>query len=865
MDRQGYNIETGSRVAVIGGGPAGSFFALYLLRYAEEKNILPDITIYQGAIDEPGPLGCKGCAGILSLSLLRNLSELGLAIPESIIQSKIDHYAVHTPYASISISNPEKDQQIVSVYRGAGPRMSDYDEPVSFDGWLLREAQKRGAKVVNQTVNRIYLDPEVKVEVAGKKLSYDLIVLATGVNAKTVPIDRLDYIPPRTQPMAQDELHADAAEIESCLGNVAHAFLIPHTGLIFGTLVPKGEFVTVSVLSQGKRSMSVSEFLEYDIVKDLLPKHYQRACGCLPQAATGCARNYYTDRLVTVGDAVVSRLYKDGIGSSLLTAREAAHTVVYHGLSREDFARHYEPFCNSIDRDNRWGRLLFSLNNKIKNSRTFTMAQSRLIGDEQSERGAVQPFTKAVWGMFTGSYSYRSIYSMVTRPISLAKFLSALSWEFLRGSFVRKAVTARSIHVGKRKVLILGSGFGGTYALGHLVPSLNKNENVETTVISNENFFLFSPLLHEVAMGRIETRHIAYPIRRLHWRDRFDFIQANVESIDLEKRSVLTTAGTLDFDYLVLALGSISDMPKMETGEGIVFTLKTLHDSMLIRNHIIETFERASIDKDAERQKQLLTFVVSGAGYVGIQLVTELRDFTYRHLKRFYRTIDAADIKVILVEIEPQILAGLHPKLSAYVRKQLGHMGIEVRLKSRITRVLDGYVEINGDEIVPTNTLIWAAGIVANPQIAKLEVEKGSLGRVLVNEYLEVPEAPGVYAVGDCAYYQDPRTGQPIPPRAHTAVRQAKVAAHNILAEIRGRDKKPYRYSQNAEMVSLGTSKAILRFRGLRIYGPAARFVWLIAYVLLVTGTYNRIRIVIDWLLSFIFGRDTTLLRLIRG
>ena len=161
----------------------------------------------------------------------------------------------------------------------------------------------------------------------------------------------------------------------------------------------------------------------------MLPERYEHACGCRPKAAVSSARNYYADRFVAVGDAAVSRLYKDGIGSSLLTAREAARTVVYHGLSREDFERYYQPFCRSIDRDNQWGRLLFAINGWAKDSRLFLLAQHRLIGDEQNNTRGPQPFTKAAWGMFTGSYSYRSIARMTLNPVSLVKFSRALSQE----------------------------------------------------------------------------------------------------------------------------------------------------------------------------------------------------------------------------------------------------------------------------------------------------------------------------------------------------------------------------------------------------------------------------------------------------
>ncbi|MFC2021426.1 FAD-dependent oxidoreductase [Chloroflexota bacterium] len=870
MNKNSDKIETNSKIAIIGGGPTGSFFALYILHYARQRGIQPEVTIYQERnFSELGPKGCKGCAGILSMSLLENLGELDLTIPEEIIQSRIDHYAVHSPYTSLSISNPEKGGQILSVYRGGGPRISDYEHPISFDGWLLQQAQRQGTRVENKRVSRIYLGSETKVEVDSQKLDCDLVVLASGVNTRPVRIQGLKYIPSKTQIMAQDELYAGTDLVETRLGNMAHAFLIPHSGLVFGTLVPKGPFINVSLLSTGKRPVSVTDFLNHDLVRSVLPGEYERACGCRPRTLVGAAGNYFADRFVSVGAVAVSRLYKDGIGSSLLSAREAARTVVNHGRSSHDFKRYYRPLCRDIGHNNWWGRLLFSINDRAKDSRIFLLAQQKLIGDEQDSGTGSRPFTRAAWGMFTGNYTYRSIARMTLNPASVTRFL----WTFLREGFSgllhKERIYPRKLYVGNKKVLILGSGFGGTYSLRQLVRSLNKNENVDTTMVSNENFFLFTPLLHEAALGGIETRHIAYALRRLHWRDRFTFIQAEVEKINLSDHTVTTADGTLDFDYLILALGSITDTSELHSMDGNameanVFTLKTLHDAMLIRNHVIEAFEQASMNSDPERQKQLLTFVVSGAGYVGIQFVTQLRDLIHKNLVKFYKRIDPANIRIILVEAESKIVAELHTKLGAYVMRQLQNAGIEVRLRSRVTCVWKERLEINGKEIVPTNTLIWVAGVIANPRIAELDTEKDSQGRVFTNEYLEVPGFPGIYAVGDCAHFEDPRTGIPIPPRAHIAVRQAKIAATNILAEIHGRDKKPYFYDNSGEIVSLGDTKAVFRFHGLRLYGFLARLIWLAAYSLLVTGAYNRIRILMDWILSYLFGRDTTFLKLKR-
>ncbi len=432
----------------------------------------------------------------------------------------------------------------------------------------------------------------------------------------------------------------------------------------------------------------------------------------------------------------------------------------------------------------------------------------------------------------------------------------------MKGLFRRRTAYPQKPNVGSKKILILGCGFAGLHTLQRFLRSLNGEENVEITLVNDENYFLFSPLLHEVATGGIETRHIAHPIRRLSCSDRFNFLQASVEKIDLGDRKVTTTAGTLDYDCLVLALGSVTDMSGLHSLESNVFTLKTLHDSMLIRNHIIAAFERASIETDPQRRSQLLTFVVSGGGYTGVQMAADLRDFIFKYLAKYYKMKDVDAIRIILIEAEGKVVGELDSKLGAYVTKHLQRMGIEIRLNSRVTRVWEDRIEINRTEIVPANTLIWVSGVVANPRIAELDAETDSIGRVLVNEYLELPASPGVYALGDCAHFKDPKSGQPIPPRAHTAVRQAKTVARNLLAEIRGSDRKCYHYTNSAEIVSLGRSKAALRFYDMRLYGFLARLIWLVSYSSLATGTYNSVRIITDWLLSRVFGRDTTFLRL---
>ncbi|MBI4283133.1 MAG: NAD(P)/FAD-dependent oxidoreductase [Chloroflexi bacterium] len=415
--------------------------------------------------------------------------------------------------------------------------------------------------------------------------------------------------------------------------------------------------------------------------------------------------------------------------------------------------------------------------------------------------------------------------------------------------------------MASRRVLILGGGFGGLYTLQRLINSSGSKDKLEITLVNDENFFFFSPLLHEVATGSIETRHVTYPIRRLGSKDRFIFVQGEVKSIELSERKVITADRELTFDYLILALGSVTDMSGLPSREKNVFTLKTIYDAILIRNHIIKVFEQANLEPDEEKRKQLLTFVVSGGGYTGVQLVAEIRDFIFHTLVKYYDAIPSDTIRIILLETEQQIINGLHQNFIKYIVKHLQSIGVELRVNSRVTRVWQDKVEINGTEILPTETLIWVSGVMANPVVTGIKAQKDNLGRVIVNDYLELAQFPGVFALGDCAHYSDRNLGKPIPQRAHNAVRQAKIVAANVLAEARGREKKRYHYTNSAEIVSLGRYKAILRLYQLRVYGLPARLVWLLAYSSLTMGLNNRVRITIDWLMARLFGRDITLIK----
>jgi len=410
--------------------------------------------------------------------------------------------------------------------------------------------------------------------------------------------------------------------------------------------------------------------------------------------------------------------------------------------------------------------------------------------------------------------------------------------------------------------VVLGGGFGGIYSALRLGRALRRRTSIgaSITLVNKENFFLFTPLLHAVATGGVETRHIAIPLRPLARKYGFTFISAEVRAIDLDHKRVTTDHGDLSYDYLVLATGSETVMPDIPVESQNFFFLKNLYDGLYLRNHIIARLEVA--DATPAPLPGLLTFVIVGGGATGVQLIAELRDFIL-HLMDSYPRLNRRDLRFVLVHDEDRLLKDMDHHLSDYALAALLRKEVEVKLGRRVTRVGQHEVELEPDEKIPSQTIVWTGGVTTGPLVAGLRLAKDDAGRLEVTEHLEVLGYPGVFALGDIARVVEPQTKEPLPPRAHFAVRQARTVAGNIVAEIRGRPKRAYSFpGMGQEAVSLGTGTAAVRAGSFRLYGFPARVIWMISYLALMVGLYNRTRVALDWALTLVFGRDTTLLRL---
>ncbi len=407
----------------------------------------------------------------------------------------------------------------------------------------------------------------------------------------------------------------------------------------------------------------------------------------------------------------------------------------------------------------------------------------------------------------------------------------------------------------KTRVVILGGGFGGVATARHLERRCKGRKDVEIVLVSRENFILMTPLLFEVCSGSLDATHCTLPIRAFLRNTRF--VEAAVRGIDLERRVVHMASGAeaeeLTYDQLVIALGGMTNH-KMIPGSEHAFTFKTLADALLLRNHIIERFERADVEPDLARRRQQLTFIIIGGGLVGVELFGELTAFADA-IAPFYKRVNRDDVRFILLQAGEKIMPEIDPKLAAYgIDVLCKRRGAEIRTGAKVRAIEPGRVELQ-DETIQAETVVLAAGIAPNPVVAELPVEKDRRGRIMVDGTMRCKGHPEVWALGDCAAVSAP-DGQPYPSLAQHALREAKVLARNIEGVLRGRPPQPFVYSTLGMMGSLGHRKAFGQFIKVRVSGVLAWLARRTYYLLQMPGWRRRARIMIDWTFALMFPPD---------
>ena len=417
---------------------------------------------------------------------------------------------------------------------------------------------------------------------------------------------------------------------------------------------------------------------------------------------------------------------------------------------------------------------------------------------------------------------------------------------------------------GAHEIIIVGGGFGGLYCALELERKLRhelQNDLVRVTLIARDNFFLFTPMLHEVAAGDLDSAHIVNPLHKL--LKRVNFFCGEVESVDLLGKTLHVRHGdalgvrahghVLTFDQLVLAPGSVASFHDIAGVAENALTMRTLGDAVVLRARLIETLEFADADCFAQMRAPLLTVVVAGGGFSGAETAGAVNDFL-RDAVRHYSHLGPDTVRVVLVHSGPRLLPELGDKLGDYATKKLMQNGIEVKLNARVASYQENCVVLRDGESIASHTLIWTVGNAPHPMLKTLPcpTEKG---RVNVNEFLEVAEWPGVWAVGDASYALD-ENGEPYPPTAQHALRQGKVVAQNIVAGLRGEPKQPFRFKTLGQMATIGKRAGVANILGVQFSGFPAWVVWRTIYLFKLPRFEKKVRVALDWTLDLFFSRE---------
>jgi flavin-dependent dehydrogenase len=419
-------LHDGSKIGVIGGGPAGSFFSLFAFDFAEKNGLKIEIDIYEPKnFKNLGPTGCNHCGGIVSESLVKMLLEDGIVLPSKVIRRGIESYTLHLENGTATIDSLLSEKRIVSMFRGSGPLGSASTTIQSFDGYLLEQCEKKGAKIVFDKITDATAEPDgIFLHTNQSKKKYDLVVGASGLHPKVFNLYHKlipTYLPPKTTQAYIREFRTDTEMINKQLGNSMHVFLLNQPGIKFGALIPKENYVTLVLLGSEINKIKVDRFLSSETVRNCFPEITNlqafNSCLCFPSIVIKNADNPYTDRMVLIGDASSSKLYKNGIGAAYITAKAAANTAINEGISKKDFKKSYQPVCSNLNIDNAVGKLIFFVSTVIQQSAFLKKILFQSIVKEQKKERGKREMSLLLWDTFTGSASYKNILLRSLNPL----------------------------------------------------------------------------------------------------------------------------------------------------------------------------------------------------------------------------------------------------------------------------------------------------------------------------------------------------------------------------------------------------------------------------------------------------------------
>jgi NADH dehydrogenase len=408
------------------------------------------------------------------------------------------------------------------------------------------------------------------------------------------------------------------------------------------------------------------------------------------------------------------------------------------------------------------------------------------------------------------------------------------------------------------RIVVLGGGFGGLAVVRELERLLPNDAAVTITLVNRENYFLFTPMLHEVAASDLDITTIVNPLRKLVRRARL--FTGTVDRIDTGARTVSVSHAqgqhghTLPYDHLVIALGAVTNFFGLPGLAERAITMKSLGDAIELRNRLIQHLEEADFECNASIRQPLLTCVVAGGGFAGVETVAATNDFL-REALRFYPNLTEHDLRVVVVHPGPYLLPELGEPLGRYTQARLAERGVEVLLSTRVTALDGDEVVLSDGQRIDARTVVWTAGNSTNPVVRDLPCAM-ERGRIVVDECLRVPALPGVWALGDCAAIRDPVTGGAFPPTAQHALREGRCLARNLVAELRGGATRPFAFSTIGLLAAIGRRTGVANILGVNFSGFVAWWLWRTIYLAKLPRFEKKLRVALDWTLDVLFSKD---------
>ena len=433
MNPDELKLQDGDTIGVVGGGPSGSFFSYFALEMAERFDMDINIEIIEAKdFDCSGPAGCNHCGGIVSESLIQLLSAEGIVLPSNIVKQGIESYTLHLEQGSTVITAPFNEQRIAAMFRGAGPKDCKLDSTCSFDNHLLSLCESKGAKAVyDRVVDARLLEDRIQLKLkSGEEKEYQLVVGAVGLNKKTFSLFHElcpNFITPKSTKTYIAEISLPEKQIAEYFGDSMHVFLLDLPNIKFGALIPKLDYVTLVLLGSNVDKDIVQGFIDADAVKNCFPPDVDLAaaihCQCYPFINVRGAKLAHADRVVLIGDSSTSKLYKNGIGAAYITAKAAANTAIFHGISENHFKKYFQPACRKLQRDNRLGRFIFAITTIIQKSAVLKKAMLRIVIKEQKMKRSRRLMSSMLWDTFTGSAPYNTIFYRFLHPRVMLSFI----------------------------------------------------------------------------------------------------------------------------------------------------------------------------------------------------------------------------------------------------------------------------------------------------------------------------------------------------------------------------------------------------------------------------------------------------------